>query len=51
VGDAVDVDAAAGDVGGDQHGNFVVGEIGQGTLAGVLAFVAVNRLGSDAAGV
>ena len=51
VGNAVDVDAAAGNVGGDQNGNFVVGKIGQSALAGVLAFVAVDRLGPDAARV
>jgi hypothetical protein len=49
--DAVDVDAAAGYVGGYQHGDFVVGEIGESALAGILAFVAVDGFGADATGV
>ena len=46
--DAVDVDAARGDVGRDQHLGRAVLEAGQRPLAVVLRLVAVDRGGLDA---
>jgi hypothetical protein len=43
--DAVNVDAAAGDVRRYKDGNLIVGEVGQRLLPRVLALVAVNRVG------
>ncbi len=43
VGQLIDVQAAGGDVGGDQHANVVALEVGQGLGAGVLALVAMDR--------
>ena len=48
MGDAVDVDAAGGDVGGDQRPQLAVAEGGERALALVLRLVAVDRLGRDA---
>ena len=48
AGHAVDVDAAGGDVGGDEHVHVAAAERGQGPLALALAAVAVDRLGPDA---
>src|SRR5579864_5403423 len=48
VADAVDVDAARGDVGGDQRPDLAVAKRRQHPLALVLRFVAVDRLGGDA---
>src|SRR6476646_5283194 len=45
VADAVDVDAARGDVGRDQRAQFAVTEVGEHALALVLRFVAMDRLG------
>ena len=45
VADAVDVDAAGGDVGGDQGAQLAVTEVGEHALALVLRLVAVDRLG------
>ena len=49
VGDAVDVDAAGGDVGGDQHVDLAGAERPQRLLAGALAEVAVHGGGGEAA--
>ena len=49
VGHAVDVDAARGEIGGDQHAGLAAAEIVERLLAGVLRLVAVDRLGGDAA--
>ena len=46
--DVVDVDAARGDVGGDEHCDLTVGESLQRTLAGHLGEVAVDRRGAHA---
>ena len=46
--DVVDVDAASGHVGGDQHGQLAVGEPLQRPLAGGLGEVAVDRRGLHA---
>jgi hypothetical protein len=43
--DVVDVDAAGGDVGGDQHRQLAGGEVGQRPLAHALAQVAVDGRG------
>src|SRR5436190_1270041 len=51
VRDAVDVDPARGDIGRDQHRNLVGLEVVQSTLPGVLALIAVDRFGADAARV
>ena len=48
VRDAVDVDAARGHVGRHQHRRPVALEVRQRSLPGVLALVAVDRLGPDA---
>ena len=48
AGDAVDVDAAGGDVGGDQHVHVAAAERAEGALALALAAVAVDGLGADA---
>src|SRR5882672_8616950 len=48
VGDAGDVDAARGEVGGDQHAGLAAAEIVERLLPRVLRLVAVDRLGSDA---
>ena len=48
VADAVDVDAAGGDVGGDQDAQLAVAEVGERALALVLRLVAVDGLGGDA---
>ncbi len=45
----VDVDAAGGDVGADQHVDLAVAEGAQRLLAGALAEVAVDRAGREAA--
>ena len=44
-GDVVDVDAAGGHVGGNQHRQRAVGELGERALAGRLRHVAVQRVG------
>src|SRR5437763_136918 len=49
VGDAGDVDAASGDVGGDQHVDLLRPERAQRLLAGALAEVAVHGGGREAA--
>ena len=49
VGDAVDVDAAGGDVGGDEHADLAVAERGEHALALRLRLVAVERLRGDTA--
>ena len=46
--DAVDVDAAGGDVGGDQGADFAGAERGERALAVVLRLVAVDGVGGDA---
>ena len=48
VADPGDVDAAGGDVGGDEMGDPAGAERGEGALALALALVAVDRLGGDA---
>ena len=48
VREAVDVDAARGDVGRDQHAQLGVFEALERALAGALGFVAVDRGGGDA---
>src|SRR5258706_12873945 len=48
VGDLVDVEAAGGDVGGDEHGRVAAFEAGDGAGAGVHVLVAVDRLGANA---
>ncbi len=49
VGHALDVDAAGGDVGADEHVHLAVAEGAQRLLAGTLAEVAVDRAGGEAA--
>src|SRR5258708_2862996 len=49
VGHAHDVDAARGEIGGDQHAGLAAAKIVERLLAGILALVAVDRLGRDAA--
>ena len=49
VGDARDVDAARGEIGGDQHAGPAAAEVVERLLAGVLRLVAVDRLGAHAA--
>ena len=49
VGHAHDVDAARGEIGGDQHAGLAAAEIVERLLARVLALVAVDRLGDDTA--
>ena len=49
VRDVVDVDAAGGDVGGDEDVDLAVAERAQRLLAGALAEVAVDRAGGEAA--
>jgi hypothetical protein len=46
--DVVDVDAARGDVGGDERADLAFAERFQRTLAGVLRFVAVDGVGGEA---
>ena len=46
--DVVDVDAAGGDVGGDQDADLAGGELGQVAVTGVLREVAVQVDGGDA---
>src|SRR3984893_9437241 len=46
--DAVDIDAARGDVGGDQRPHLALAKRRQHALALALRFVAVDRLGGDA---
>ena len=46
--DAVDVEAAGGHVGGDEHAQPVLPEVAKGTEAGVLGQVAVEHAGLDA---
>src|SRR6266702_279013 len=48
VGDAVDIDAASGDVGGDQRADVTGAELRQRPLAMVLRLVAVDGAGGDA---
>ena len=48
MGDAVDVDAAGGDVGRHQHADLAVAEILERLLAGVLGLVAVDGVGAHA---
>ena len=48
AGHAVDVDAAGGDVGGDEHVHVAAPERAEGPLALALAAVAVDGLGSHA---
>src|SRR6185295_12569452 len=48
VGDAVDVDAAGGDVGGHQDADAAVLEALEGLLAGALGLVAVDGGGAEA---
>ncbi|MNX59769.1 hypothetical protein D3C86_906550 [compost metagenome] len=48
VGQLIDVQAASGDVGGDQHPHLALAEIGQRPVAGTLALVAVNGDGIEA---
>lgn len=45
VADAVDIDAARGDVGGNEHPQRAVAQAGNGALARVLRFVAVDGIG------
>ena len=47
-GDVVDVDAAGGDVGGDEHPGRAVGERGEVAVTGALGEVAVQVDGGDA---
>src|SRR6185437_747742 len=47
--DAVDIDAAGGDVGGDENARFAVAKAGKRTLARGLRFVAVDRLRANPA--
>src|SRR5688500_2526394 len=49
VGDARHVDAARGEIGGDQHACAAAAEVVERLLAGVLRLVAVDRLGAHAA--
>ena len=49
VGDVLDVDAAGGDVGGDEDVDLAVAERAQRLLAGALAEVAVDGAGGEAA--
>src|SRR5437660_10753037 len=49
VGHADDVDAARGEIGGDQHAGAPAAEIVERLLAGILRLVAVDRLGRHAA--
>ncbi len=46
--DAIHIDAAGGHVTGNQQGGLTVAEVEQCPLTGVLALVAVDRLGADA---
>src|SRR5215216_2496648 len=48
VRDARDVDAARGEIGGDQHAGAAAAEVVERLLAGVLRLVAVDRLGAHA---
>ena len=48
VGDVVDVDAAGGDVGGDERLDAAAGELAEGALARRLRLVAVHDAGADA---
>ena len=48
VGHAVDVDAARGEIGGDQHARLAAAEVLERLLTGVLRLVAVDRLGAHA---
>ena len=48
--DVVDVDAARRDVGRDEHAGIAVLERVEGRLSGILALVAVDRLGADVGG-
>ncbi|MGY3078996.1 hypothetical protein ACVWZZ_005404 [Bradyrhizobium sp. LM6.10] len=48
VGDAVDVDAASGDIGGDQRADFTGAELGKRPFAMVLRLVTVDGAGGDA---
>ena len=48
MGDAGDVDAAGGDVGGDQDPDLVLAELGQGLLARHLRHDAMERRGAEA---
>ena len=49
--DVVDVDAAGGDVGGDQHRELAGDEVGERPLPQLLAQVAVDGRGVDALGL
>ena len=49
VGHALDIDAARGEIGGDQHAGLAAAEVVERLLTSVLALVAVDRLGADAA--
>ena len=51
VADVVDVDAAGGDVGGDENGGLALLEVVEGALALVLALVAVDGGRGDAGGL
>ena len=51
MGDVVDVEAARGDIGGDEHGRAARAEGVEGARALVLRLVAVDRLGVDAVGL
>lgn len=46
-GDIFDVDAAGGDIGGDEHWQVAIAEAIEGFLPGCLGFVAMNGVGFD----
>ena len=46
--DFLHINATRGDVGGDKHGHAALGKVAQGALAGTLAAIAVNGVGTDA---
>jgi hypothetical protein len=41
----INIETASGDIGGDQHGNFALFKVIQGTGARSLAFIAMNGRG------
>ncbi len=47
VGDIIDIDAACGDIGGDEDGRAPGLEVGESALAHVLPLIAVDGLGGD----
>ncbi len=48
MGDAVDIDAAGGDIGGDQQFDAAALQIAKGALTGILRFVAMDDGGLEA---